>query len=337
MRRACIQDISVSLPENRVSNTQIDREHPEWRIDSVLKRTGVKNRHIAADDETALDLGYRASLQLFEKNPTLRDQIDTVIFCTQSPDHIIPPNSCLLHNKLQLPEHVAVFDISHACSGFVYTLGIAHALVQSQAAKNVLLVTADTYSKYINVNDRSTRVLFGDGGAACWVSGNENGQGVLGLSYGTSGVNYDKFIVPAGACRIPKSASTREAVADQNGNLRSQEDIHMSGNDILVFVNDKIPDHVREFLKSFNFTISDIDLFVFHQASLIVLETLARSLDIDMEIVFQNLGSVGNTVSASIPIAMNDALKQGKIQPGHKVLICGFGAGLSWGSALLQF
>lgn len=337
MRRACIQDISVCLPENRVTNEQIHREHPEWRIASILKRTGVENRHIAAKDETALDLGYRASLQLFEKHPARRDEVDTIIFCTQSADYLIPPNSCLLHNKLQLPEHVAVFDINHACSGFIYTLGIAHSLIQSQAAKNVLVVTADTYSKYINVNDRSTRVLFGDGGAASWVSGNENGQGVLGLSYGTSGENYDKFIVPAGGCRIPKSAATGEAIADNNGNLRSQENIHMAGIDILVFVNDKIPDHVREFLAKHDLTVEDIDLFVFHQASLIVLETLARSLDIEMEIVFRNLGSVGNTVSASIPIALNDALQEGKIKPGDKVLICGFGAGLSWGSALLQY
>lgn len=303
---------------------------------TVEARTGILKRHIATEDETALDLAFKACQKLFEKHDGLRHQIDGILFCTQSPDYVMPQNACILHKLLELPENTFAVDINMACSGYIYTLSIARGLIHTGIAHNVLLINADTYSKYIHDKDRATRVIFGDGGAVSWITSAESHEGIIDMQCATSGANYDKFMIKAGACRIPKSEETSVPTTDSSGNVHTMETIEMDGAGILKFVSEKVPKQVVSILERNNYTIEDVDLFIFHQASKMVLDSLSRLLRIKKEKVFSNLQNIGNTVSASIPIALKDAMEEGKISKGDTVLISGFGVGLSWGTALIK-
>ncbi len=334
--RLKIKDIAYYLPEKIVTNDELHKENPTWDMDLLEERTGVEERHVAGDDETALDLAFRACEGLLSDNKDLRSKIDAVIFCTESGDYIMPPNACILHKMLDLADDVLAFDFNLACSGYIYGLALAEGLLLASRAKNVLLATADTYSKYINKGDRSARVLFGDGAAASWLTSSDTAEGLLDLQCSTFGKGDKKFIIPAGGCRMPKSQKTALPQPDASGNVRTLENIRMDGMGILFFVNSKVPKQILSVLARNNLTIDSIDLFVFHQASRMALDSLTRLLKIPPEKVFRNIRDRGNTVSASIPIALKDVIQGGRISKGKKVLISGFGVGLSWGTAILQ-
>lgn len=331
-----IRDIAYYLPESIITNEQLSLENPSWDIKQLEERIGVKERHIAGGSETALDLAVKACEKLFLNHPDLKPLIDGIIFCTQSGDHIMPPNSCILHGRLKLHEEVFAFDFNLACSGYVYGLVLARGLMYANNAKHILLVNADTYSKYINPQDRSVRILFGDGAAVTWISSCAQGTGVIDVLCATSGLKFDSFIIPAGGCRMPKSILTSIPKIDENGNVRTLENIHMKGMDILVFVNSRIPKQIRQILERNNLTVDDIDLFIFHQASKLILDSLVKTLQIKPERTYQNINRVGNTVSASIPIALKEAKDLGLLKTGSTILLCGFGVGLSWGSAIVK-
>lgn len=331
-----IRAISTALPDQVVTNDELDREHPEWNLELIAHRMGVQQRRIARADETTLDLGYRAALGLFETNPDLPLAVDVLIFCTQSADYILPPNATVLHGLLDLPQHVSAFDINLACSGYIYALDIARAMIRSGSARHVLLVAGDTYSKYINPGDRSARVLFGDGAAASWIAPADGGLRIGDVTCCTSGKQHATFRIPAGACRQPRSDATRVEHKDESGNVRSAENIHMAGRELLHFMASTVPKHVEEFLQKNGLGKDDIDLYVFHQASAVVMDSLRMALGLTPERVYMNLSNLGNTVSASIPIALRDAQTEGRIASGQRLLLCGFGVGLSWGSALID-
>ncbi len=335
--RVNIQSIEYHLPETVVSNEELGRENPGWDMEILEKRTGVSKRHIVGPEETALDLAFHASEKFFQKHNIAKEQIDGLIFCTESTDHILPPNSCILHNKLGLSEDVLAFDFTLACSGYVYGLALAQGLIFSKSARRVLLVNADTYSKFINSHDRSTRVLFGDGAAVSLISASDSAQGIVDIKCSTSGKDYDKFIIPAGGCRLPKSSDTSVPMQDKSGNIRTKENIHMDGLGILTFVNSKVPQQVTQILSRNGLSVNDIDLFIFHQASNMALDSIERILKIQPEKMFRNLKNLGNLVSASIPIALKDAMDQGRIKSGYKVVLSGFGVGLSWATAIVEF
>jgi len=334
--RVVIKDVAYYLPTQIVTNDDLLKENPDWKMDLIRARSGVEQRHIAKKNETALDLSLSACQQLFLKNEELFDQVDGLICCTQSPDYIMPPNACILHKALDLSENVFAFDFNLACSGYVYGLALAQGLIHAGTAKHILFVTADTYSKYIHEQDRSARSLFGDGAAVSWLTISESTRGIIDIQCSTAGKDYEKFMIPAGACRMPASPETCLSDLDDNGNVRTLENIHMDGMGVLVFVNSKVPKQIRSLLERNNLSINEIDLFIFHQASKMALESLTRLLKIPSEKVFNNLSKIGNTVSASIPIALKMALREGVAKPGDKVLLCGFGVGLSWGSAIIE-
>ncbi len=197
-------------------------------------------------------------------------------------------------------------------------------------------MNADTYSRYINKKDRSVSALFGDGAAVSWITTSNSTQGIIDIQCSTSGRYYDKFIIPAGGCRMPKSTETAIPKIDDSGNVRALENIHMDGMAILAFVNSRVPKQIQQILARNKLTIDDIDFFVFHQASKIALDALMLLLRIKPEKTYHNLHKVGNTVSASIPIALKDALDSGKVSIGDKVILSGFGVGLSWGTAIIE-
>jgi 3-oxoacyl-[acyl-carrier-protein] synthase-3 len=336
--KAAINDVAIALPAQVLTNDELLEGLSKNQRILLVRHTGVLRRHVAAADQTALDLGEDACRKLFAAHPQLQEQIDTLIFCTQSADHILPPNACILHGRLGLHASVAAFDLPHACSAFVYAIHLARGLVACGSAHHVLVVTADTYSKFIHPLDRSTRLVFGDGAAATWISATTDDRGVLDVMCGTAGALYDKFLIPAGGCRQLLSDSVRnQEQRDGSGNVRSPANIQMMGHDILSFVTSRIPDHVNALLARNALSLHAVDWIVFHQASSVVLDTLTKQLGADPAKVFRHLEMVGNTVSASIPVALRAAMDSELIKPGQLVLLCGFGAGLSWGSALVRW
>lgn len=331
-----IEFIEYYLPERIVSNNEIQSMHPDWDVEKVGAKSGVFNRHIASISETAFDLACNAIEKLLVNNQIKIENIDGIIFCTQSPDYIMPSNAFLVHKNFKFNSRVWAFDYNLACSGYVYGISIARGMIMSGMGKKVLLVNADTYSKYIHPEDRSTSVLFGDGAAASIISEREL-DGIMDISLASSGEEYDSFYIPAGGCRIPLSKNTKELVFDHSGNHRTLEHIHMNGFAVWKFISRTVPEQINNILVKNNLVLDDIKLFIFHQASKLTLDSLIKSLKIDSNKVYLNLDKVGNTVSASIPIALKFAEMEGKLNKGDLILISGFGVGLSWGSIILKY
>ena len=331
-----IAQIEYYLPGDRVSNDDLQKENPDWDMGRLSEKSGVYNRHIVKADETAFDLACKACEKLFSNREISKDSIDGIIFCTQSPDYIMPSNAFLLHKHLKLGQSVFAFDINLACSGFIYGLSIARGFIATALGKNILLVNADTYSKYINPRDRSAKILFGDGAAASIISGKES-QGVIDIMLASSGNDFDSFYIPSGGCRMPKSESTSVEAMDAAGNTHSAENIHMNGFGVWKFIASTVPKQINEILSRNGYSVNDIDLYVFHQASKMTLDSLIKGSKIDPEKVFSNIQHVGNLVSASIPVALKDALIAGRLKKGDLVLLSGFGVGLSWGTIILRY
>lgn len=261
------------MPDKVLTNEDLNKENPAWEMENVFKKSGVIQRHIAEEGETALDLSCKACDKIFDKKENKRSEIDGIIYCTQSPDYIMPPNAFLLHKYLGLSEEVFAFDFNHACTGYIYSLTMAHSFISANLAKKVLLVNADTYSKYINKADRSARVLFGDGAAASIIEKADDCRGIIDVILASSGKKYDNFYIPAGGLRLPKSIITSKTKMDDKGNVRSKNDIYMNGIGVWAFINSVVPKQIIRLLERNKLTKADIDLFEFCQASQMTLES----------------------------------------------------------------
>jgi 3-oxoacyl-[acyl-carrier-protein] synthase-3 len=336
---ARVEHVGVALPQAAVGNDDLARENPTWDMSSVLARAGVGSRRIAAPGETAFDLSLAACEALVaETGLDLASAVDGIVYCTQSPDYVMPGNAHLLHRALGLGDGVLAFDYNLACSGYVYGLAFADSFVRSGLASGILVVTSDTYSKHINPRDRSARVLFGDGAAVTFVSANAaSGGRIVATELCTHGQDFEKFYIPAGGMRTPRDAATAVETADRHGNVRSAENIHMDGLGVWAFINSAVPGHVRSFLARQSLTLDDIDLFVLHQASKMTLDSVAKALELPPEKTVVQMSEIGNLVSASIPVALRAALDEGRVAAGSRVLLCGFGVGFSYGSVLLEY
>jgi 3-oxoacyl-[acyl-carrier-protein] synthase-3 len=326
-------DIAYYLPEQVVNNDTFGETFPAWKVESTALRTGVLKRHIAHRHETAYDLALAAATRLLAKHPTLKAKVDAILFCTQSPDYVMPSNAFLLQRDLGISKHILALDYTLACSGFVYGLVMATSFIRSGVAKHILLVTADTYSKYLQDNDRSTRMLFGDGAAVSWVGIKEDSStgakplitSFLDFMLASDGEGWDQFLIRSGGSRQPPSC---RAEPDYN------DKITMNGLGVLNFVNDRVIGQLRTLLSNNHLTAGDIDQFFFHQASALALSSLGKQLKISDKQMFSNLATVGNTVSASIPILIKDYYSHHTLPPNSLVVVSGFGVGYSWGSIL---
>lgn len=331
-----ISAIEYHLPKKNLTNAQIKKLHPTWDVDKTSLKTGVYNRYISEPDETAFDLSVFAVKKLLANSNIRIEDIGGIIFCTQSPDYIMPSNSFLIHKEFNFPSSVWCFDYNLACSGFVYGLAIARGLLDTKMANHILLINADTYSKYINSDDRSTSLLFGDGSAASILSYSVE-DSLLDIALASDGSAYKSFYIPAGGIRMPYSSGTSIKIQDIVGNIKSKENIHMDGQKVFNFISKTVPIQIRNILKKNNLEINDISQFIFHQASKFTIDALINSIGLDISKCFINIENIGNTVSASIPIALKHAIDQKKIKKGDIVLLSGFGVGLSWGTSLLKF
>ena len=331
-----ISAISYHLPEKRLSNDELAALYPGWTAEKIFEKTGIRERHISGDSETAGDLGEKAAKALFAEHAVDPASIDFILLATQSPDYFLPTTACMLQNRLGIPTTAGALDFNLGCSAYIYGLSLAKGLIASGTAKNILLITAETYTKHIHPMDKSVRTIFGDGAAATLISAAET-EGIGRFVLGTDGSGYDKLIVPSGGLRLSPSAETAVEVTDDSGNTRSQDHLFMDGTEIFSFTIVTVPRTVKETLEKNGLTMEEVDLFVFHQANQYMLEFLRKKCKIAPEKFYMNFADCGNTVSASIPIALARAVQDGTLKPGMKVMLVGFGVGLSWGATVVRW
>lgn len=329
MRRAALKAIACHLPAAIVTNEDLAAAYQDWTASKIAEKTGIHQRHIAAPDETAADLALTAAEKLFAKHAIDRQSIDFVLFCSQAPDYILPATACILQERLNLRQDVGAMDYNLGCSGFVYGLALAKALIESNIVDRVLILTADTYSKFIHPMDKSVRTLFGDGAAATLIEAVDADEEMIGpFVFGTDGRGASDLIVPSGGARLPKSDQTSIETTDASGNTRSLDNLHMNGAEVMAFTLTVVPKAVKGLLEKSNKELEDYDSYVFHQASKLILDKLQKKINLDPEKYVVNIGSHGNTVSSSIPFAL-DSLMDGCKRPQLAMLV-GFGVGLSW-------
>jgi 3-oxoacyl-[acyl-carrier-protein] synthase-3 len=335
--RAAIKAIKSFLPEGKLTNEQLAEEFGDWHAGQILSKTGVAVRGVAGANETALDLGVAAGKRLFENGVCAPEEIDFLLFCTQSPDYVTPTSACVMQYRLGLKTSCGAIDFNQGCSGYVYGLALAKSLIEAGTASNVLLVTADTYTKFINRRDRSIRTLFGDGAAATLVTSVEAESELIGpLVLGTDGRGANEIIVPAGGLRCPPTAETAIEKEDDAGNWRSAENLYMNGADVFSFALRTVPPAIDQLLAKSGLTMDQVDFFVLHQANKFILERLRGKMKIPSEKFWIDMANCGNTVSSTIPIALEDALEQQQIKTGDRVALVGFGVGYSWGAAMIR-
>ncbi|MBT8421942.1 MAG: ketoacyl-ACP synthase III [Gammaproteobacteria bacterium] len=343
LTEAVIRGIALELPDDRISNEWLREQHPDWPIDKIAAMTGISERRQAPDDQTALDLAESAARRLLAEGPRLAEgegcapfdagTIDTLLYCTQSPDYIMPTNACLLQERLGLPTSTMAFDYNLGCTGYVYGLGIARALIASGQSQRVLLITGETISRYMSHDDRNVRTVFGDAATATMIDAGDGvvPGGVIGAAvYGTDGSGAPHLMVAnAGYCGKPMD--------ERSETDRDAPTLFMDGAEVFAFTLSRVPQTLNELYEKAGVTADEIDRFVFHQANQYMLNHLRRKLRIPEEKFILEIGDVGNTSSNTIPIALARAFADGRIAKGQRTAMVGFGVGLSWGSVLLDW
>ena len=330
MTKAYIKDIAYYLPEKVLTNEQIAQAFPEWSAEKVANKVGITERHIAADDETATDMAYHAAENLFAQGVD-RNAVDFIILCTQSPDYFLPSSACILQDRLGLSKQCGAFDFNLGCSGYEYGLAIAKGLIAANIAKNILLLTAETYTKYLHEQDKGNRTIFGDGASASLVS--TEGFAEIGeVVVGTDGSGAENLIVRSLGSRHKDLMNN--AQVDEDGNIVSGDHLYMHGGNVFNFTADVVPPMVEELLEKSHLKQDEVDLWVFHQANKYMINYLRKLLDIDKDKFYIYMQTVGNTVSSTIPIALCEARKEDRLH--GNILLAGFGVGLSWGGVMLH-
>ena len=326
-----IKEIDYYLPDKIVTNEDLVKVFPEWSVEKIADKVGVRERRVADWNETASDLAVKAAESLFAKGTVRKESNDFVLFCTQSPDYKLPSSACIIQNRLGLGTNCGAFDFNLGCSGYEYGLAVAKGLIVAGIASNVLLLTGETYNHYIHPRDKGNRTIFSDGASATVIS--TSGFSLIGeFSLGTDGAGARHLILESGGARHPERIN--DLKYDEGGNPISSDFLKMDGQDIFVFTLTKVPQMLKDVLGKNMLQKEDIDLFVFHQANKYMLDHLRKKIGIEANRFFENLVHVGNTVSSTVPIALCDARAQGKLN--GNILLAGFGVGLSWGATILK-
>lgn len=327
---ASIKAIEYYFPDNRISNSDLSTLFPDYDFSKFEEKVGIKNRYWVDDDQTALDLALIVCQKLFDKID--KNTIDFILYCTQSPEYILPTTSCLLQAKLNLKKDIGTLDFNLGCSGYTYGVSLAKGLINSKQVKNVLLVTSETYSKYIHPKDRSNRSIFGDAATATLITYSE--EDCIGeFSFGTDGLGYDKLIIKNGASRNPYNINAAEIVYGTD-NTYTDNHLYMNGPEVFNFTNEVIPDFTIEVLKKNNLNLDGVNQFIFHQANAFMLDFLGKRLKIPKSNFYINLEDGGNTVSCTIPIALKRFSET--IEAENTIALVGFGVGLSWSGGVIK-
>jgi len=328
MTYAAFRSIGACIPPKIMTNADFEKiidTTDEW----IVKRTGIRERRISEKNEASSDLGFKAAQQAIERAGIAKEDIDLVICATVTPDYLcMPSTACLIASKLDLPP-VQAFDISAACTGFVYALSVAKAFIESGMKKNVLIVGAETYTSILDYTDRGTCFIFGDGAGAAIISATDDkSEAIVDVSCSSDGNYNDLIQTPGGGSLHPCS----QEVLDQK-----MACIKMKGNETFKLAVRTLTADVEVMMKKHNISNDDIDHFIPHQANMRIIKAVGKALNLNEEQTVVTVDRYGNTSAASIPMAMNYAFEQGKIKAGNTVLFDAFGSGLTWGSALFPF
>jgi 3-oxoacyl-[acyl-carrier-protein] synthase-3 len=336
--QAAISAIEYFLPHSVLSTSDLSAEFPEGWIEKIDEKSGIQCRHIAEKDECSSDLAVNAVQKLFDSGVCQPKSIDFILLCTQSPDYFLPTTACVIQDRLGVPMTAGALDFNLGCSGYIYGLGLAQGLISSRQASNILLITAETYSKFIHARDKSVRTIFGDAAAVTLLRAVESELPFIGpFVYGTDGRGWQNLIVPTGGMRRRRTEQTAAPAEDENGNVRALDNLYMNGAEIFTFTLRAVPQSIEQILTKADLAMDDIDLFVFHQANRYILEHLRKRMKIPEEKFVVAMSHCGNTVSSTIPIALKHAACEGRLTNQSTVMLVGFGVGYSWGATLLRW
>ncbi|MDP4094621.1 MAG: ketoacyl-ACP synthase III [Bacillota bacterium] len=324
LRNAGIKGIACAVPDNIKRSEEYNSTFGADSVQKFINMTGIKKRHVALDRQCTSDLCYVAAKNLLEKLNWEPSSIDALILITQTPDYAVPPSSCVLQHRLGLSEDCITFDVNLGCSAYVYGVWMAATMISTQNLNRVLLLVGDTSNFGINPNDSATAMLFGDGGTATAFERTEGKEIKYVLK--TKGSGFKSIIVPAGHARS-RGKSNMEA---------SDYALSMNGSEIFTFTITDVPKTIKNFLQQYNISDDNIDKYVFHQANLFILKHLAKKLNIPMEKVAVSIDRYGNTSGESIPLTLVDAYGTKKSSGTARLLLSGFGIGLSWGCIYLD-
>ncbi len=323
MKYAAIGPIAFHLPETIEDNDLLKSQHPAWDMDLIYAKTGIRARHIVTPGECVSDLAVAAAEKLFSENQIDRQSVDFLLLCTQSPDYSLPTTACLVQERLGLPRTIGALDFNLGCSGFVYGLSLADGLIRAGSAKRVLLITSETYSKYIHPSDRSLRTIFGDGAAATLI--NAADEPSLGsFVFGTDGSGANALMLTQGGLRTPETA------LQPSKRKRWPSNLYMDGPELVRFTMEVVPPLIDQMMSDAGITDNDVDFYLMHQATLFMLERLREQLHLNDEDLPVALDDCGNTVSSTLPILMHSLRTSERLRPGKRSLLVGFGVGLSW-------
>ena len=329
-----IKAISYYLPKKILANKDLCNEFPDLIEEEIFKIAGIKYRHISELDEIGSDVAFFAAENFFSEHEIKKEEIDFLLFCTEGLDYKAPATACILQHRLGLSKKCGTLDIPYGCTGFVYGLSVAKGLIESNQAKNVLLLTSDVPSKVIHPKDKDLRIIFGDGGAATLISSTTENKKIGNFVFGTDGSGYENLIVRKSGSREFMTNDWLEEYKDSNGMKWGK--MEMKSSEIFLFALKVVPPMIRELLEKENTGIDDIDLFVFHQANTQMLDIIRKKMRIPEEKFIIDMENQGNTVSATIPIALKNAMNKGLAKKGDKIMLCGFGIGLSWAGTIVE-
>jgi 3-oxoacyl-[acyl-carrier-protein] synthase-3 len=333
MRAAAIKAIEAYLPEKRLENAELAALYPTWTAAKIEEKTGIVTRRLAGENECVSDMAVAAAEKLFQSGACRPDEVDFIMLCTQSPDYVMPTTACLIQTRLGIPTSCGAVDFNLGCSGFVYGLSFAKSMLETLGLRNVLLLTADTYSKFLRPQDHTVRTLFGDAAAATLIQAVDvEGGGAAPIGpfvFGTDGRGAEHLMVHGGGRRASQKAA--EAGAGETPYLT------MNGPEIFNFTIKEVPKAVEALLQKGGVQPDQVDYFVLHQANRFMLEHLRKKMGIPEERFIVNMQECGNTVSASIPLALKQMEVAGQLKSGQLVALVGFGVGLSWSATLVRW
>jgi 3-oxoacyl-[acyl-carrier-protein] synthase-3 len=328
-----ITAMAACVPQKIAYNKDLTDIMSEEKVGQIISTVGIRERRICDDDVCASDLCYKAAKQLMEDNNIAPESIDMLLFMSQTADYRCPATACTLQHRLGLPATCAAMDLSLACSGYVYALSTAMAFASTDGINRVLLLDGDAFSKVVNKRDKVNVPLYGDAGTATLIEKGDFGQSIFILN--TDGSGEDALKIPAGM-RNPITTESCVETEREDGNYRSDLQVYMDGMDVFTFAIKNVPRGVKEIVKVAEISVDEIDHLIFHQSNKFMADLFIKKLKVDAEKVPFCIGKYGNTNSASIPLTICSELNR-KIKRSDKVVMCGFGAGFSWGTALVLF
>lgn len=329
---ARIIDVKSYLPKNVIDNKDLAKEFNRWDPDKIETKLGIRERRISDVNETAGDLAYQAAELVLHNYD--RHKIDFLILCTQSPDFFLPTTACVLQERIGLRNNIGAYDYNLGCSGYVYGLAMAKSYINTGLANSVLLLTAETYTKHIHPKDLANRTIFGDGATATIIEKADK-EHIFEFDFGTNGSGKHNLIVPNGGFRHPYAQNPKLKYTDSE-DIYSDNHLYMNGPEIFNFSIEAVPVTVNNCLEMNKTNIDNLDYVIFHQANKYMIEYLRKKIKIPKEKFHSDMMLTGNTVSSTIPIAIEQALNDKLIKRGSKVLLCGFGVGYSWGTTIIE-